>query len=410
MALYPATQGLLMTHVFKNKSNAVKCLFVFPSSWVIWEFLRGWIFTGFPWLFLGYSQSDTMLRGYAPIIGVYGISLIIAVISGSLVILATRERPKVKLICGLLIVALLFGGWELSKQQWTKPVPVDKPIKVSMIQGNIHQQLKWQPEQMKKTLEIYKTLTEKNWDSQIIIWPEAAVPTFPHQIKPFINEMNQLAKQHHTYLIFGAPIFNNQTKQYYNGMQLIGAGDSLYLKRHLVPFGEYIPLKNIFNGPMKYFKIPMSNFSAGAIKQPPFQVGKFKAATFICYEVAFPEEALRAIKNKEFIITISDDSWFGESLALAQHLQIAKMRALETGRYLLLSTNTGITAFINPIGKVTQVAPINKQAVLTSKILAMQGETPLMRWEYVPISIVIMLMLLFGLITTNREKSKKVKK
>ncbi len=405
MALYPATQGLIISRLFKNTSNLIKCVFVFPASWVVWEFLRGWLFGGFPWLFLGYSQTDTLLRGYAPIVGVYGLSLVITLISGSLIAIATEKNQKVKFACALLIVVLIFSGWELSKHQWTKPA--GKPIKVSLIQGNIAQKLKWQSDQLQNILNVYKSLTEKNWDSKIIIWPEAAVPTFPLEVQPFIKKMNQEAKKNNTYLIFGAPIFNRNTQQYYNGMMMIGAGNSLYVKRHLVPFGEYIPLKDIFEKPMKYFKIPMSNFTPGAKIQFPFKINSFQIAPFICYEIAFPEEALQFIKGKQLIVTISDDSWFGRSIALAQHLQIARMRSLETGRYLLLSTNTGITAFINPIGKVMRSAKIDKQSVVTDTVVPMQGDTPLMRWDFIPIMVLIILMLLMGLITRRNNKIRK---
>ena len=396
LALFPATQGYLLNRLFKNKSDIIKCLCLFPASWVLWEWLRSILFTGFPWLFLGYSQINSPLRGFAPLFCVYGISLTVALISGSLVLLGRRNTYLVKITCVVIIGVLIGAGALLSSHPWTQPA--GKPIQVSLVQGNIKQSLKWQPGELQHSLKIYKTLTEKNWGSKLIVWPEASVPTFPQQIKFFFNNMDKNAKLHKDYLIIGAPIMNDKTKEYFNGMMLIGAGKGLYLKRHLVPFGEYLPLKFLFSGLIKTLKIPMSDFTAGSQQQPPFKIGTIPIAPFICYEIAYPMEVLNSVKGKQMIIVITDDSWFGQSIALNQQLEMAQMRALETGRYVLHSANTGITAFINPQGKIKAMLPENKEAVLTATATPMKGNTPLMRWNYYPVLGLVIMLLLLGLL------------
>ena len=183
----------------------------------------------------------------------------------------------------------------------------------------------------------------------------------------------------------------------------MGAGKGRYLKRHLVPFGEYIPLESVFGTLMKKLQIPMSNFSKGPEKQKPLRLRNFNMAAFICYEIAYSREVLRYTKGTQMIINISDDSWFGESMALGQQAQMAQMRALETGRPVLLSTNTGITAFINPFGKITTKAPIDKRTVLTAKATPMKGKTPLMRWNYYPVFGIGLLLLLFAAVWVSRK-------
>lgn len=394
LSLFPATQGYLITKIFRHKNNTAKCLCVFPASWVIWEWLRSALLTGFPWLFLGYTQISTPLHGLAPLFGVYGISLAVVLISGSLVLLIQRCSQFIKILSIIIIFSLIGIGWAFAYLQWTKPAGPN--IKVSLIQGNIKQQIKWQPDRLISILNIYRNLTEQHWSSQFIIWPEAAISTFPQQIQTFMDDLDAAAKRHNVYLLIGAPLINLESKQFYNGMIMLGVGSGKYLKRHLVPFGEYLPLKFLFSWFTNYFQIPMSDFSPGPKQQTPIQINHFKLATFICYEIAYPIEVLEAIKDKQMIIALIDDSWFGDSTALDQHFQIARMRALETGRYVLLCTNTGITAFINPLGKVIAKAPVNKQFALTANAIPMKGNTPLMQWNYYPVAAVIIILLLVG--------------
>ena len=344
---------------------------------------------------MGYSQLTTPLKGLAPIIGVYGLSLVTALIAGALVLLSTKQTRFIKFISLLLIFGSIGLGWIFKNHAWTKPI--GNPIKASLIQGNIPQTIKWDASYVMKNINVYKNLTFENLSSQLIVWPEGAFPIYAQDAKKFIQQLGALAKKNHSNIIFGVPILNTKTQQYYNGLLLIGDNQGEYLKRHLVPFGEYIPLQSIFGKAMQYFKIPMSGFSQGPAHQADLIINNIRIAPFICYEIAFPNEVLNSAENSELLLTLSDDSWFGRSIALAQHLQMAQMRSLETGRYQLLSTNTGITAFISPFGKILKGAPIDKRVVITDDVQPMIGKTPLMMWHYYPVMGLIIVMLMMAM-------------
>lgn len=395
MGVFPATQGLLFSWLFKRNQLIVKCLLAFPAMWVLWEWLRSWVFTGFPWLFLGYSQIDSILRSYAPLLGVYGISLIITFISACLLLLFIDKRVKIKIISVAYIIILFGVAAGISSFQWT--TPTGRTFKVSLVQGNITQNIKWDMNYLLHILNVYKYETEQHWNSNIIVWPEAAIPVTPQQVSFFFNLMNDQAKKHHTALILGAFTVNPKTNQFYNSIIVLGNGKGTYLKRQLVPFGEYVPLKKLFSSLMKYINIPMSDLSRGPWKQATLIADSMPIAPFLCYEITYPIEVLNSVHNKQMIVAISDDSWFGNSIALPQQLQIAQMRALETGRYLLYGNNTGITAIIGPQGRLLKTAPTNKQTVLSGTAKAIKGKTPLMCWNYYPVLglIVIFLVLAF---------------
>lgn len=395
MGLYFGLFGYLFRKFFSRYSEAKQYLCVFPALWVIMEYLRSTLFTGFPWILLGYSQLTTPLSGLAPIVGVYGLSLITALISGALVLLSTLQTRKIKIISMIIIFGLIGLGWLAENHAWTKPV--GNPIKVSLIQGNIPQTVKWDESYLLQNINVYKHLTFDSFSSQLIVWPEGALPIYAQDATSFIQQLSTLAKQNHSNIIFGAPILGLHT-DYYNGLLLIGENQGEYLKRHLVPFGEYIPLHTIFKKAMSYFNIPMSGFSKGPRNQPDLKINNIRIAPFICYEIAFPIAVLNAAENSEMLITLSDDSWFGRSIALTQQLQMAQMRSLETGRYQLLSSNTGITAFISPFGKILKGAPIDKRIVITNDVQPMTGKTPLMIWRYYPVLGIVILFLLMTIV------------
>ncbi|MCX7121248.1 MAG: apolipoprotein N-acyltransferase [Gammaproteobacteria bacterium] len=392
LAFYPATLGYVFQRYFSRYSDIKKCLLIYPALWVLWEYCRSEFFTGFPWLLLGCTQLTTPLKGLLPVIGTYGLSLIVTVISGALVLLATKQSRFTKIICFVIVFGLIGTGWVLENHAWTKPVGL--PIKTSLIQGNIPQEVKWNPAYVMQNINIYKNLTFAHFSSELIVWPEGAFPVYAQDAEKFIHQLGQLAKKNNSNIIFGVPIQNG--KNDYNGLLLIGDNQGQYLKRHLVPFGEYTPFYSVFGKAMSYFNIPMSAFSEGPRNQPELKINKIQISPFICYEIAFPIRVLSRAENSEFLITLSDDSWFGKSIALAQHLQMAQVRSLETGRYQLLSTNTGITAVISPFGDIIKGAPIDQRVVITEDVQPMTGETPLMVWRYYPVAGLIILMLLLG--------------
>jgi apolipoprotein N-acyltransferase len=397
LAAYFALQGFLLSRFFARRFPILFCIGIFPASWMLFEALRSTFFSGFPWLLLGYSQLDTPLRGFAPIIGVYGLTFLTTMISGFLVLLC---RVKLRFYWQVSCIAFIFlsigFGALLSKINWT--TPHSKELKVRLIQGNVPQNLKWDAQQVLAILAKYKNLTNSTWQGDLTIWPEAAAPLFYQQYPSFFQNLATEMKNTHQSLLFGIPFLNEKNQKIYNGMMLIGQYQGQYLKRHLVPFGEYLPLPFLYSWLLNYFQIPLSDMSPGPQSQAPMYLGKIRLAPFICYEIAFPHDVLKAVKNTQLIVALVDDSWFGDSIALDQHLQISQMRALETGRYLLLTTNTGITAVINPRGEVVSRAPIDQPYVLTAAVQPMTGNTPLMAWGYYPIFIISILLLFIALI------------
>lgn len=373
LALFPAIHGYLYQRFFPNE-NLRKFLFAFPALWVSLEWLRGWIFTGFPWLFLGYSQIDTALRGFAPIIGIYGVSFLTAFTSGILVSIIHNKKLFWRCCLVLLLVVIWLAGAQLAKLRWTSAS--GSKITISLIQGNIAQERKWQSYELDSILESYANLTKKNWNHNIIVWPEAAIPAFPHEIPHFWKNIASLAKAHHTTIIAGAPFFNKKTHHYYNGIFALGTDNATYFKRHLVPFGEFLPFKHLLYWLHYFVTIPMSGFTSGDSMQPDFIAQNIIFAPFVCYEIAYPYLALDYFPKATMILTISDDSWFGDSFAPAQHLEIARMRSLEVGRYQLVVSNTGITALIGPDGKIIAAASPNRVEVLNVEAYKMEKATP----------------------------------
>lgn len=371
----------------------ITSLFIFPALWVVFEWIRSWIFTGFPWLFLGASQLTSPLRGYMPIVGEYGVSFLVTLSSGLLVLILlsfkTFSRWPIYLF-GLVFIWV--AGFLLVSVQWTKPI--GQPVKTSLIQGNIPQQMKWDPAYLQMILERYSQLTQNHWDSRIIIWPEAAIPLLQNEAQGFLDPIEQAAKNHHTAFITGIPIKDGFF--YYNAVLALGDGHGVYYKRHLVPFGEYVPLDSFLRGLIGFFDIPMSNFSAGQWNQPNLQVAGLTIAPFVCYEVAYPQLVLSTLPQANLLLTVSNDAWFGHSFASNQHLQIAQVRALETQRYHLFSNSTGLSSIITPQGSLQAMAPAFQTTVLTGLVEGRTGSTPFIWLGIRPILILMISFIWIG--------------
>lgn len=392
LALYPAIQGYILKR-FYPQNDCYKFLLVFPASWVILECLRGLFLSGFPWLFLGYGHVDSPLRGWATIFGVYGVSFFIAQTAGIIVCLFFY-RKKIKVVTSLILLLIMIwsAGYYLSKINWTKKI--GEPIQVSLIQGNIPLSQKWDTNEILPILNSYVALTKKNFASKIILWPEAAIPIYPENIPFYLKSLSKIAKAHHTTILSGIPFYDKETNNYYNGILALGVNEGRYYKRRLVPFGEYLPLRFMLSWLHKYLTIPMSGFSSGPKNQTDLLIDKTPIAPFICYEIAYSDLVLEYLPRAGLIITVCDDSWFGKSIAAEQHLEIARMRSLEVGRYQLLSSNTGITAVIDEKGIVISQAPIFQQTFLITKIKILSGATPWVSFgQYVWLPLLLLLLL-----------------
>jgi apolipoprotein N-acyltransferase len=392
LALFPAGLGYLSARLFPV-SDWSKLLLVFPATWTLFEWFRGWCLTGFPWLNLGYSQIGSPLGGFAPLLGVYGVSFVTAFSAGLVLIALRSERvPRAAYLAGLILLGV--AGSLSAKLDWARPVA--EPLRVSVIQGNIPQDTKWRPEAFSYTLDLYQRLTRENADSNLIIWPEAALPVFYHQAGDYIAGLQRIAQVRNIDLIIGLPVMDLGTRRYYNSMMSLGKEQRFYHKRHLVPFGDFVPLENWLRGLIRFFDLPMSGFSPGPEEQSLLRVAGHRVGITICYEDAFGEEVIRALPEADFLVNATNNAWYGDSLAPHQHLQISRMRALETGRYLVRATTNGISAIIGPHGELLMQSPQFATHVLTGRIQPMQGATPYVRFGNTPLLLLLAGMLVLA--------------
>jgi apolipoprotein N-acyltransferase len=290
-------------------------------------------------------------------------------------------------------VLLWFAGWGLSGLKWTEPV--GEQLRVVLIQGNIPQERKWKLEQLRPTLDLYIDHTLANWDRDLIIWPETAMPAFRHQLEEdVIRPLSEVAREQRSQLLVGIPVWERGQRRSFNAMLALGINEGAYYKRHLVPFGEFMPMKWLLEPLVEVLQIPMSDFAAGDDeKKPLLTLAGYAAGISICYEDAFGEEVIEALPEAAFLVNASNDAWFGDSLAPPQHLQIARMRSLETGRYMLRSTNTGISAIIRPDGELQGYSPAFRMHVLKGQIQPLTGMTPYARvgnWAVVLLSLLLL--------------------
>jgi apolipoprotein N-acyltransferase len=379
----------------------------FAAMWLAQEAFRSWFLTGFPWLYAGYSQLDGPLAGLAPVGGVWLISFALALSAALLVNLARLRARKVFLAAGIV---LLFGPWiaglALKDHAWTEAAGA--PLKVAAIQGNIEQNLKWDPEQLNAQLALYRDLTLQAEPSDLIVWPETAVPVLKDRAQGYLGAINRLANERKAALITGVPIrqINEQGEQrYYNGISVLGQGSGDYLKQKLVPFGEYVPLQDVLRGLIAFFDLPMSDFARGSTEQPLLEAQGYRVATFICYEVVYPEFAAELAAQSELLLTISNDTWFGRSIGPLQHLQMAQMRALEAGRWMIRATNNGVTALIDPQGRITEQLPQFEQGVLYGEVVPMHQLTPYLTWRGWPLLVLCLLLFAWALLAGRMAKT-----
>lgn len=356
--------------------GVVRSVLLFPAAWGLIEWSRGWVLTGFPWLSLGYSQIDGPLGGYAPVLGVYGVGWLLAISAGLCVLLATDRRRR--LGWGGLVLLIWLGGGLLRHAVWTRP---DGPsLRVSLVQANIPQKLKWDRTMRGPTLGTFSALTRENWGSDLVVWPETAVPDFVHRVQEdFLDPLAREAQARGTEILVGAPIYDFARNRYYNGALVLGPEGGTYRKRHLVPFGEFLPLPGLLRPLLEFMEIPMSDFTAGGAARPTVLVGEHTVGVSICYEDAFGSEVIEALPVASYLVNLSNDAWFGDSLAPHQHLQIARMRALETGRPMLRATNTGISALIGPGGEIIASSAAFEKTVVNGEIQPRAGSTPYVR-------------------------------
>jgi apolipoprotein N-acyltransferase len=398
LASLPAAAGYACARA--PVSHAARFGLIAPATWTLAEWTRGWLFSGFPWLAVGYSQIPmSPLAGYAPVLGVFGVSLATVASAGSLVVLwrhamdkaegrrkkeEGRERlsmPALPFILhpsSFILLAIWLTGFALKQVAWTEPT--GSPITVSLLQGNVSQDLKWRGEQVVPTLNTYRRLTESA-PGKLIILPETALPLFLQQVPDdYLGALAAHARARGGDVLIGIPE-RPSAGAYYNSVITLGSSPpQVYRKSHLVPFGEFIPLRPLLGWIVGKLAIPLQDFSRGTEDQRPLAVAGQRVAVNICYEDAFGEEIIRQLPEATLLANVSNVAWFGRSLAPQQHLQISRARAVETGRYMLRATNTGVTAVIDPRGAVVAAAPEFTMAALTHEVEGYRGATPYVRW------------------------------
>jgi apolipoprotein N-acyltransferase len=333
-------------------------------------------------------------------VGVFGLSFICA-LTGSCLFLAWRSRQAIACTTyAVIVITLWAGGAVLKPMEWVVKGS-EQPLKVVLLQPNVPQEHKWDRAWYQPILEQLREASEPWYGADILVWPEAAIPNFYQRARDFLDPIAARAAASDTTVFVGAPYLAEDGKGYFNSVIAIGNGEGVYHKQHLVPFGEYVPLEDLLRGLIAFFDLPMSAFSAGPADQPPLRAGAYRVAPFLCYEVVYPELVARSARNSDLLLTISNDSWFGRSIGPLQHLQMAQMRALENGRYMIRGTNNGVTAIINHRGQIVARSDQFVEAVLTGEVEVMLGNTPFGTFGVTPViagcGIALLLMFLMYL-------------
>jgi apolipoprotein N-acyltransferase len=386
LALFPGAAGWLQARV--PASEPARAVLLIPAAWVLFEWPLAWILTGFPWMALGYAAAGWPLQGYAPLGGVYALSFITVSVAGMLWLLM-RRRPAF-----LFPILLVLGAGEtLRHVAWS--TPTGEPVHAALLQGNIAQEMKFRPERAAGILETYARLAEGT-RAQLIVFPETALPAFYERIPvAYLARLDAAAKRNNGDLVLGVPFRSGN--DYFNSVVTLGVSPrQVYHKVHLVPFGEFVPPG--FRWTLDLMSIPLSDFSRGSPDQPPLAVAGQRVAVNICYEDAFGDEIAHRVPEATLLVNVSNVAWFGDSLAPAQHLQIARLRAIETGRMVLTATNTGITAAIDRSGRVLARLPQYVESRLEVAAQGYSGATPYVRLRDWPVVLISLAILGFAVI------------
>ncbi len=424
IALFSTALFGLLASLFRNTPLNARLLLFYPASWVLIEWFRGWFLTGFPWLYLGNSQIDTVFAGLAPITGVLGLSWVCVLIAGALVSFVagnSADRPVAaqqglghkmvkpfgassRLFAVLLIVLLAASSWGLGKLDWTSPK--DAPFTASVLQGNVSQTEKLNPDNLQAIIALYREMTRQANQSDLIVWPETALfTTFNNHMEDLLIPLQQTLENTNRTILIGGFYVNEQNGIENSVLALNADNRQIYSKRHLVPFGEYIPLLDYIRWLGKWIQLPYSNIVPG-VNDGTLQVVGQTAQMSICYEDAFGDEVIQSLPKAGLLINVTHDGWFTGSLEAEQHMQIARMRSLETGRFMVRATTTGPAGIIDDKGKLIATAPLNTKSIITHQVQAMSGATPYVKWgNWLVVGLSSLILLVGYLISVFRKKN-----
>ena len=400
LALYFSMQFWVYHRLLHDKHwvNALS----FVALWLVFEWIRGWLFTGFPWLFAGYSSTENWLSGFLPIVGVYGLTLIIT--SLSLLIFSAIYKPELKKsAASFLAIALVFmSGYLLQDIKWTNALGT--PIDTVVVQGNIDQKTKWMVRNIKPTFDLYVSLSQPHMDADLIIWPEAAITELRSRATDLTDLLEYISIKTNTGIITGilTDDSSKEQKRYFNSAIGIGQAAGEYHKQRMVPFGEYVPFSSILRPLLGFFNLPMSILEAGDTPKLPLTYLDSTIGTLICYEIAYPALARTAATQNSVLLTLSNDAWFGLSFGPYQHLQIARTRALESGRPVIRATQDGVSAIIDPMGNILVKAEKLERTTIRQMVQPTTGSTPYVVMGHLWMILIALAILVYVKLNKSR--------
>jgi apolipoprotein N-acyltransferase len=402
MATYTAAIGYAVAR-WAPAGGALRWLLLLPALWVLAEWVRGWFLSGFPWLALGYTQLETPLRGFAPVLGVYGVSLAAAVSAGVLAALLLGDRRD-RIVAVVIGLSAWGTGTALTRMQWT--AERGAPLRVALVQGAVPQSMKWEPNHRARTMQLYADLMVPYLGADLIVWPESAIPALEENVRPFLAQMSALANENGSSLVMGLLRRDAARDTYYNSVAAwaLDQPAQWYDKRRLVPFGEFFPVPQAVREWLRLMNLPYSDFEPGRANPAPLRAAGESFAPTVCYEDAYGSEQLALVRQSSLLVNVTNDAWFGDSTAPHQHLDISRMRSLESGRAMLRATNDGVTALIDHEGRLLATLPQFAPAVLAGEVQPRTGLTPYVRFGNWPVLAVLWLAVALMAVTHRRGR------
>ncbi len=395
--------------------NTLATLLLFPVVYVLGEWMRSWFLTGFPWLYLGYAHLFSPLAGWAPILGVFGLSFMVALTSSTLAETLNKSAPtRARMITSVLVVLIWGSGALLKRVEWTQIDP--QPITIGMAQANIPQELKWEPSFVGETFRIFHSLSDDLWQKDWVIWPEAAIPLLYNDAKGDLDSLDVQAQKTNTVFITGI-LYDDWSKvtddnwesiRYYNSLVALGLGSGVSYKTRLVPFGEYVPMEHWLRGLINFFDLPTSIIHPGPAYTDGLNANGVRIASTICYEIVYPDLVAERAEKADILLTVSNDAWFGLSIGPIQHFEMAQMRALETGRYLIRATNNGLSGIVDNRGRILVQGGRYTRESISGTVHTTKGSTPFVKFRSYPILLICVLLLAGAILNQRRKQQSKV--
>lgn len=373
---------------------------LFVASWILFEWIRGWLLSGFTWLSVGHALPTSPLSGWIPVSGSLGAGLVLALYAVSLAVLI-QNRARISTLALLAVISLI--TWGLYSIEWVRPINRD-PLQVTLVQGNVDHDLKWDRSRRSEVFSRYIRLTLAHPDSDIVLWPETAIPTYYRNVTTnLLPQLYSLMNEIDAELVTGIFAYEDEKQEIHNSLLVIGENEQFYHKRHLVPFGEFLPFRWLFNFMQNFIQIPMSDLSPG--EGPPLlHVKGVVLGPSICYEAIFSGQIASSLPDAQILLNVTNDAWFGDSWAPHQHLQIAQSRSLETGRWMMRAANNGISAFIDHRGHIVAQTPQFIATTLQHSVVAMQGTTPFALWKnYLAVILCALILIIMPLFCRQRR-------